>query len=200
MIPHLESHLNLNFQLKRLNQLALGLLVYISTIIFCPRAANSFKNTSCNLNNLKYAYPASQIPLKTSLAKRKLIQFKQSFHNRNEKFYARRDTQFDEPNFPTIMRHFENISRSHYQKIESVLFASNHYRIRSHKSSSTLASHFEKYSDVNHITSNKNNMPSKKRFARVRFTDSSRLANPPSTSPSSTRATKQPLNSQNSPY
>ena len=75
-----------------------------------PAPPNQIIITSCNFNNLKYAYPASQIPLNTSLAKGNATQCKQSFQNRNEKCLARRETHFNRSNFPPIRRNSENIS------------------------------------------------------------------------------------------
>ena len=103
-----------------------------------PALQNQFTNTSCNLNNLKYAYPLSHIPINTSLAKGNAIQCKQSFKNLNEKYLARRETQFNKPYFTPNRRHPGKISKSHYPKIASVLFASNHSQIQLHKSSPKL--------------------------------------------------------------
>ena len=44
--------------------------------------------------NLKYAYPASQILITTSLAKQNSTHCKQLFQNRNEFTLAMRETQF----------------------------------------------------------------------------------------------------------
>ena len=46
-----------------------------SPLLLAPR--NHIANTSGNLNNLKYAYPASQIPITTSLAKQNSTHCKQ---------------------------------------------------------------------------------------------------------------------------
>ena len=71
-----------------------------------------FTNTSFNSNKIKYAYPASQIPINTSLAKQNSTQFKQSSQNLSEKHFERLDTHFSKPNFPPIERHSKNISES----------------------------------------------------------------------------------------
>ena len=95
------------------------------------------------------------------------------------RYLARRETQSNKPNFPPIRRISKSISKCQCPKIVSVLFASNHSRIRLHKFSSKITSHFEQYSDINQITLNENNMPSKKRITRVQFTNSSCPANHP---------------------
>ena len=66
---------------------------------------NQITNTSCKLNKSKYANPASQIPIKTSLAKRCSSQFNHFLQNRNEKSFVKRDTHFFKPNFPPKKKH-----------------------------------------------------------------------------------------------
>ena len=63
-----------------------------SHLSLAPR--NHIANTSGNFNSLKYAYPASQIPITSSLAKQNSTHCKQSFQNRNELTLATRETQF----------------------------------------------------------------------------------------------------------
>ena len=99
---------------------------------------NQFTNTSCNSNNLKSAYPASQIPINTPLAEQNSTQFKPCFQNQNEKRFARHDLHFSKLSFSPIKKHSENISESRYPK-KSVLFASNHSRINSYKLHSTFS-------------------------------------------------------------
>ena len=74
-------------------------------------------------------------------------------------------------------------------------FFQNHSRIKLHKSTSNFKSHPRNFPDITHSVSNKENMPSKKRNTRFRFTDASRPADPPHISPRSSRTTNQPLNS-----
>ena len=75
-----------------------------------PAPRNQITNNSYNFNNLKYAYPALQIPPNTSLAKRIATQCKQFFQNRNEKYITRRETHFNKSNFPPVRRRSKNIS------------------------------------------------------------------------------------------
>ena len=59
-----------------------------------PAPQNQITNNRCNLKSLKYANPSSKIPINTSLAKRNTTQCKQSFHNWNDMYLAKRETQF----------------------------------------------------------------------------------------------------------
>ena len=58
--------------------------VYKHDSYLFPALRNQFTNSSCNSNNLTYAYPASQIPINPPIFKRNSTQFKQLFQNRNE--------------------------------------------------------------------------------------------------------------------
>ena len=53
-----------------------------------PAPRSQITNTSCKFNSLIFAYPASQIPNNTSLAKRNTTQCKQSFQKWNEMYPA----------------------------------------------------------------------------------------------------------------
>ena len=106
------------------------------------------------------------------------------------RYLARRETQFNKPNFPPNRRISKNISKCHCPKIVSVLFASNHSRIKLHKFSSKITSHFEQYSDINQITLNENNKSSIHQLLMPR--------EPASTPPSSSPAINQRLNSARS--
>ena len=86
-----------------------------------PAPRNHIVNTSGNFNNLKYAYPASQLPITTSLAKQNTTHCKQSFRNRNELSFATSETQFTQSKFPPIRRQSTNISKNYHPKIEPVL-------------------------------------------------------------------------------
>ena len=124
----------------------------------------------------------------TPLAKRNTTQCEQSFQNRNQKYLARRETQFNKSSFPPIRRHSNKISKTRYTKIASVLFASNNYEIRLPNSPSNNCSQIKRNSDINYINKNKYNMPSKKRITRVCFSDSSSTTNPTPTPSTSSRA------------
>ena len=103
------------------------------------------------------------------------------------------ETQFTKSNFPLIRRHFKNNSRSHHPEIASVLFASNHFENQlptSPNNSSQSKRNLDIY--YNYINKKLYNKPSKKRITRVRFIDSSRTANQPSTSSTESRAANQP--------
>ena len=52
-------------------------------------------NTNPNLSNSKYAYPASRLPINTSLAMRNTFYCKQPFQNWNDSYLAKRETQFN---------------------------------------------------------------------------------------------------------
>ena len=59
-----------------------------SQLSLAPR--NQIAITRGNFSNLKYAYPASQVPINTSLAKQNTNHFKQPFQTRNELSLATR--------------------------------------------------------------------------------------------------------------
>ena len=65
-------------------------------------------NSTCNLNNLKYVDPASQIPLNTSLAQHNTNKYKQLVQNRIELALAPREIQILNSKFPPIRRHSTN--------------------------------------------------------------------------------------------
>ena len=70
-----------------------------------PAPRKLASNTNCNLNSLKYADSASQIPLHTYLAKRNTNKHKQLFQNRNELALASREIQIIQSKIPPIRRH-----------------------------------------------------------------------------------------------
>ena len=70
-----------------------------------PAKQNPLVNTSYIASDSKYVYPASQIPINTTLAKRNPLQFKHSFQIQKAKFYAGRETKFYKPSFPLIKKH-----------------------------------------------------------------------------------------------
>ena len=74
-----------------------------------PAPRKLASNANCNLNNLKYADPASQIPLQTSLAKRNTNNREQLFQNWNELTLAPRETQIMHSKIPPIRRHSLNM-------------------------------------------------------------------------------------------
>ena len=152
-------------------------------------------NTNYNINNLKYADPASQISLHTSLAKRNTNNRKQLFQNWNELTLAPRGTQIIHSKFPPIGRHSLNISKSHHPQIKSVLFASHHLKNQSCISNSTQPLSSNSSSDTNYISKINNNISSKKCITRVRFNDASRTANQQSSSENTTCPASQRSNS-----
>ena len=145
-----------------------------------PAPRNHIANTSGNLNNFSYGYPASKIPINTSLAKQNTTHCKKFFQNRNELSLAKRETQFTNSKFPPIRTHSTNTSRSHHPKIEPVLFALNHLRKQLPIPKSNNPLQFKHTLETNYVNRNKYSMPSKKRINRVCFTDASRTANQPS--------------------
>ena len=169
--------------------------VHIDDYYLFPAPRNHVTNTSCSSNNSKYAYRASEITINTSIAQRNKTHCKQLFQNGNEKYLAKRDSQFTQPNFPPIRRHFTNVPKSHYPKIASVLFASNYPENKLPNSPSNNFTKFKRNLDINHMNKIKYNIPSKKRITRIRFTDPSRTKNPTSTYATSSRYADQPPNS-----
>ena len=126
-----------------------------------PASQKHIAKTSDNFSNLKYAYPASQISINTSLAKQNTTQCKQSFENRNELSLATRETQFTNSKFPPIRRHSTNTSRSHHPKTEPVLFALNHFTDQLPILKSNNPLQFKHTLETNYINRNKCSMPSK---------------------------------------
>ena len=127
----LQAH-NLAPQISAKRELAPQSINLINTLVtrshklefyLSPVPQNQITNIRRNLNNSKCAYPASQKPIKTSLAKRCSPQFNHFLQNQNEKRFVKRDTHFFKPNFPPIKRRSENIFESHHPKVKSVLFA-----------------------------------------------------------------------------
>ena len=86
-----------------------------------PRREKLASNTTCNINNLKYVDPASQISLNTSLAQHNTNKYKQLVQNRNELALALRETLIFNSNFPPIRRHSSNNFKSHHPQINSAL-------------------------------------------------------------------------------
>ena len=153
-------------------------------------------NTNCNLNNLKYEDPASQLPLNTSLARRNTNKCKQLFQNQNELTLAPRETQITQYKIPPIRRHSTNIFKTHHPQIKSVLFASNHLTNQSSTFNSKNSLSSKSSSEINYISYKSNNMHSKKRITRVRFNDASRTANQQTLIQNTTRPASQRCNSQ----
>ena len=147
-------------------------------------------NIICELSNLRYAIPASQNPIHTSLALQNTNKSKQLIQIRNKVAFTQREPQIIQSQIPPIKSHSTNISKSHHPKLKSVLFASCYSTIQSH----TLQS---KNSNLNHslpvlkYINTINKMPSKKRITRVRFNDASRVAEQQSTSGNATRPASQ---------
>ena len=80
-------------------------------------------NSICRLNNLKYVTPASQNPPCTSLALQNTSNSKQLIQIRNKVTFAQREHQITQSQIPPIKSHSTNSSKSHHQKLKSVLFA-----------------------------------------------------------------------------
>ena len=147
-----------------------------------PAPRNLAPNTTCNLNNLKYVDPASQISLNTSLAQNNTNKYKKLVQNRSELALAPRETQILNSKFPPMRRKSTNNFKSHHTQINSVPFASLHSTIQScnPNSRNKLSSKFS--SEIKSINQFNSNMPSKKRITRVRFNDACRAANQQSSS------------------
>ena len=154
---------------------------------------NHTSNSSYQLNNLKFAPLASQNPLSTPLALQNTINNKQLIQIRNKVAYAQHKHQITQLKLPPIESHSENNSKSHHPEFKSVLFAPCRSRIQSH--SSNLKNFTKSSSIIKDINLIANSMPSKKRITRVRFNDTSRAADQPSTSENVTRTASTRSNS-----
>ena len=163
-----------------------------------PAPRKLASNTNCNLNNLKYVDPASQLPLNTSLARRSTNKFKQLFQYWNELALAPRDTQITQTKIPPIRNYSTNILKSHHSQIKSVVFALNHPTNESFISTSRNSFPSKFFSETNSISKKIYNMPSKKRITRVRINDASRTANQQNSNQSTTRPASQRSNSPGS--
>ena len=137
------------------------------------------------------------MPINTLLARRNTTYCKQSFQNWNERYIAKSETQFTKSNFPPIMQHSTNISKSHKPELALVFFALNRSANQLTSYPSNKFSKLNHKVDINHINTTTYKMPSKKRITRVRFNDASQSANSPSTSATSSRAANQAANSGN---
>ena len=147
-----------------------------------PTKRSQFEDTIYNTNYSKYAYPASQISVHTTLANRYPSHFNHSFQNKTANYASGRETHFCKTNFALINRHSYFSCKSQTTCIKSALFAEIFSRNSLH--------HFnfkKKYVCIQMSTSNntismkKIIMPSKKRNARVRFDYSTRAVDPPDT-------------------
>ena len=147
--------------------------------------------TNRKLRNSKYAYPASQIPINTSLARRNTTCCCQSLQNWNERYLAKREPQLTKSNFPPIKQHSTNNSKSHSPKLASVHFALNH---SANQLTNSPSNKFSKLKQKDHINTTTNKILSKKRITRDRFNAASQSANSPSTSATSSRAANQAAN------
>ena len=87
---------------------------------YTPATQNPLTNTNYITNSSKNAYPASEIPISTTLVKGNLFQFKHSLLTQNEKFSIGWETQFLQPNFPLIIKNSMRISKSDLQRTKSV--------------------------------------------------------------------------------
>ena len=74
----------------------------------------------CELNNLKYATPASQSPVDTYLALQNINKSKQLIQIRNKVALAQRESQNYPSHYTPIISHSTNISKSHHPKLKSV--------------------------------------------------------------------------------
>ena len=157
-------------------------------------ARKQASNSICELSNLKYAKPASQSPIHSSLALQNTSKSKQLIQISNIVAFAQREPQIAQSQIPPIKSHSTNISKSHHPKLNSVLFASCYSRNQWHLSQSknlNLNHSLPVFKNVNTITCN---MPSKKRITRVRFENASRAAEQQSTSGNATRLASQQSN------
>ena len=93
-------------------------------------------NSICEINNLKHATTASQSPIDTYLALQNTNKSKQWIQIRNKVAFAQRESQNFQSQYPPIVSHSTNISKSHHPKLKSVLFASCNSTIQSHPSQS----------------------------------------------------------------
>ena len=152
-------------------------------------------NSICELSNLKYAIPASQSPIHTSLALQNTNKSKQLIQIRNKTAFAQREPQNIQSQIPPIKSHSTNISKSHHPKIKAVLFASCYSTIQSHLLQSKNSNLNHSLLVLKYVNTITNKMPSKKRITRVRFNDASRAAEQQSTSGNATRPASQRLNS-----
>ena len=133
-------------------------------------------NSICELNNLKYAIPASQSPIHTTLALQNTTKSKQLIQIRTKVAFAQRESQITQSQIPPIKSNSTHSSKSHHPQLNSVLFASCKSTNQSHLSQFKNSNLTPSLSVFNYINSITNNMPSKKRITRVRFNDASRTA------------------------
>ena len=152
-------------------------------------------NSICELNNLKYAIPASQSPIDTYLALQNTNKSKHLIQIRNKVAFAQRESQNFQSQNPPIKSHSTNISKSHHPKLKSVLFAFSNSTIQSHHSQSKNSNLNHSLPVLKYFNTITNKMPYKKRITRVRFNDASRAADQQSTSGNATRPASQRLNS-----
>ena len=133
---------------------------------------NHASNSNYQLNNLKYASPASQNLVYTSLALQNTSNIKQLNQIRNKVTYAQREHKITQLQLPPIESHSTNNSQSHHPKLKSVLFASR--RSNNQLLSKIIKNSPSTKSNLNLINLIEQTMPSKKKITRVRFNDASR--------------------------
>ena len=166
-------------------------------IITSLASRNQATNTNRNLSISKFEYPASRMSINTSLARRNTTYCKQPFLNCYDSYLAKREIQFNKPNFQPIKHHSTNSSKSQNPKLASVLFALNHSENQLISFPSNNLSKLNHKVNINHINRTTYKMPSKKRITRVRFNDAPQSANSPSTLAASSRAANQATNPTN---
>ena len=203
--PKIETHISahkftpkfesLNRSINSISTHAAQVCEHVFSHSLAPRDHTS--NYSFQLNNLKYAPLASQNPLSTSLALQNTSNNKQLIQIRNKVTYAQHKHQITQLQIPPIESHSANNSKSHHPEIKSLLFAPCRSRIQSH--SSTLKNSTKTSSIIKDINLIAHSMPSKKRITRVRFNDTSRAADQPSTSENGTRTASTRSNSTSTP-
>ena len=203
--PKIETHISahkftpkfesLNSSIISISTRAMQVCEHVFSHSLAPR--NHTSNSSYQLNNLKYAPLASQNPLSTPLALQNTSNNKQLIQIRNKVAYAQHKHQITQLQIPPIESHSENNSKSHHPEFKSVLFAPCRSRIQLH--SSTLKNSTKTSSIIKDINLIANSMPSKKRITRVRFNDTSRAADQPSTSENATRTASTRSNSSSTP-
>ena len=160
-----------------------------------PAPRKQASNSICELNNLKNAIPESQSSIETYLALQNTNKSKQLMQIRNKVAFAQRESQNFQSQYPPIISHSTNISKSHHPKLKSVLFASCNSTIQSHPSQSKNSNLNHSLPVLKYVITITNKMPSKKRKTRVRFNVASRAADQQSTSGNATRPASQRINS-----